>query len=198
MVQKTKRRVHRRREAPPAQNPQSPPPPTQEVLSSEPLRETGDGAPVEVIEVNEITGAEDPVFQTQPLEPAAVEDPLLSEDEFFETFFCAGFFTAGVALGQMYPPTWQSLIDAPEDPGARKASNALYRIAKRHSFMHWMIERDTMWMADYAVVGMFAVRVGKSVYAEASNRGLIESQAIPKDARGEALRAHEEGAVARA
>lgn len=101
--------------------------------------------------------------------PEAVAESVFSEAEFAE-FFMSLFPTVGMVAGMIYPPQWQSLIDAPNLPTARPAAGALYRMALKHPWLRFLIEKETEWMKDIALIAGFGVTVGMGVRAEYISR----------------------------
>jgi hypothetical protein len=96
----------------------------------------------------------------------------ITEDEFHQRV-CVIYVIAGqstpiwskFATGVERPPL-QSLIRAPEMPGARQAHDALYQTIVEVPWLNFLVERQTGLLARLSIIAMFGFTLGSAVYEE--------------------------------
>jgi hypothetical protein len=109
----------------------------------------------------------EPLIPPAPEADAVPAVRIMDRDKFFD-FFCS-LFVFGGNLYAMVPPLnvpLQSLTRAPSLPSARPASDALYDMAEKFDWLHWLIEEDADYMKALVFIGAFAVQLGANVAAE--------------------------------
>lgn len=84
----------------------------------------------------------------------------LSEEEFY-----AGFKQVFQFAGE-WTNTESLPIKQNEEPGARKTSEKLYQMAKKYRFLNFLVSKQSTWLADAALIGVFVYGKANAVIEE--------------------------------
>ena len=90
----------------------------------------------------------------------------LNKDEFFGTFELSFAVAGGITALQSLPISQ----DEQERLQARAASDAIYEICERHPQLHFMIDRDSVYLKAAAAIGPFALVKYQAAKAELTTR----------------------------
>ncbi len=112
---------------------------------------------------------------------------LMTADEFF-AFFSQSFTVAGGVYGMvtMSPPL-QSLMTAGELATARPASDAIYGMASKFSWLQFLIRKEGAWIAQAAALAAFGMQLSVAVMAELKARTPIPQPANDNATAAEAV-----------
>ena len=91
----------------------------------------------------------------------------LNKDEFFGTFELSFAIAGGITALQSLPISRQ---DGQERMQAKAASDAIYDICERHPQLHFMIDRDSVYLKAAAAIGPFALVKYQAAKAELVER----------------------------
>jgi hypothetical protein len=109
--------------------------------------------------------------------PAEIIPPvkLMDKEKFFSVF--GGLFVLTGNMYGMLPPLHRPLLTltrAPQLPTARPASDAIYELAEKHDWLHWLIEEDSQDLHRFLAIGAFGAQIAIGVRDEMSqHRQLI-------------------------
>ena len=105
------------------------------------------------------------------VEAEIVSGPLpskfLNKDEFFGTFELCFAVAGGITKLQSFPI---SRDDEAERMQARAASDGVYDICERHPQLHFLIDRDSIYLRAAAAIGPFAMAKYHALDAEVKAR----------------------------
>ncbi len=93
-----------------------------------------------------------------------IAEPLMTKDEFYQAMFSPPFIIAG-GMSNL-----RSLSDAPELPTARPASDAIYDICARISWLNILLARDGQFVGQMAIIAAFGFQLRQSVNAELAEK----------------------------
>ena len=132
-------------------------------------RSLQEGQPVDAIDV---ISAEPLIDQPAiaPGEAVTASTEVMTRDDFFVLTMGIFPIANGVLAMQTGQPPLKSLGLAPTLPTARPASDALYTLAEKLPWMHFLIEKDAMWMMGLVAIGAFGSQVYNAVMIELHER----------------------------
>ena len=110
---------------------------------------------------------------TVEAEIVSTPSKFLNKEEFFGTFELSFAVAGGITALQSLPISQ----DEQERMQARAASDAIYDICERHPQLHFMIDRDSLYLKAAAAIGPFALVKYQGARAElVARRGAMASE----------------------